>query len=49
MSEVPESLRQAQQEVRNYTDAAGKQPYISPYYWAGFVFIDGEYENPMPW
>jgi CHAT domain-containing protein/tetratricopeptide (TPR) repeat protein len=22
---------------------------VHPYYWAAFMFIDGEYDNPMPW
>jgi CHAT domain-containing protein len=33
--------------MRRYCRRDGQR--VHPYYWAGFLFIDGEYENPMPW
>jgi CHAT domain-containing protein/tetratricopeptide (TPR) repeat protein len=33
--------------VRRYCRRHGQR--VHPYYWAAFVFIDGEYDNPVPW
>lgn len=45
------ALQQAQQELRQYRDAKGQQPYASPYYWAGFALV-GEGDSALvalPW
>jgi CHAT domain-containing protein/tetratricopeptide (TPR) repeat protein len=33
--------------ARRYCRRDGQR--VHPYYWAAFLFIDGEYDNPMPW
>jgi CHAT domain-containing protein/tetratricopeptide (TPR) repeat protein len=33
--------------VKKYCRRDGRR--VHPYYWAAFLFIDSEYDNPMPW
>jgi len=35
-----EALRMAQHAVRDYTDDRGRNPYATPFYWAGFILLD---------
>lgn len=35
-----ESLRKAQQYVRDYTDEKGEKLFNDPHYWAGFILLD---------
>ena len=35
-----ESLRKAQQYVRDYTDEKGEKLFDDPHYWAGFILLD---------
>ena len=30
----------AQHAVRDYTDDRGRNPYATPFYWAGFILLD---------
>ena len=38
-----ESLKMAQDYVRNYEDEAGNSIFSDPYYWASFILLDGLY------
>ncbi|MBC8162004.1 MAG: tetratricopeptide repeat protein [Roseiflexaceae bacterium] len=42
------ALGKAQRDVRTYKDS-GKQPYASPYYWAGFVLSGADNPIVAPW
>jgi hypothetical protein len=33
--------------LRHYCRRDGER--VHPYYWAPFIFIDGEYQTSMPW
>lgn len=35
-----QSLQEAQDYIKNYTDDSGTKLFASPYYWAGFVLLD---------